>query len=69
MIYKLPLKKILRQDINSKKLPCLILFLRGDTLDCQISSSENSELKITLLLVNIIINTECQLRQHNVVGL
>ena len=29
--------------------------------------SKNSELKITLLLVNIIVNTEFQQRQHNAV--
>ena len=32
-------------------------------------SSKNSELEITLLLVNIIVNTECQQRQQNAVGL
>ena len=28
-----------------------------------------SELKLTLLLVNIIVNTQCQQSQHNVAGL
>ena len=31
--------------------------------------SKNSELKITLLLVNIIVNTECQHSQNNAAGL
>ena len=31
--------------------------------------SKNSELKITLLLVNIIVNTECQHTQNSAVGL
>ena len=31
--------------------------------------SKNSELKITLLLVNIIVNTECQHSQNSAVGL
>ena len=31
--------------------------------------SKNSELKITLLLVNIIVNTECQQSQNSAVGL
>ena len=31
--------------------------------------SKNSELKITLLLVNIIVNTECQHSQNDDVGL
>ena len=32
-------------------------------------NSKSSELKITLLLVNIIVNAEYQHRQHNAVGL
>ena len=31
--------------------------------------SKNSELKIALLLVNIIVNTECQHSQNGAVGL
>ena len=31
--------------------------------------SKNSDLKISLLLVNIIVNTECQQRQNNAAGL
>ena len=31
--------------------------------------SKNSELKITVLLVNIIVNTECQHSQNSAVGL
>ena len=31
--------------------------------------SKNSELKIALLLVNIIVNTECQHSQNSAVGL
>ena len=31
--------------------------------------SENSELRITLLLVNIVVNTECQDSQNNNAGL
>ena len=31
--------------------------------------SKNSELKIALCLVNIIVNTECQQSQHHAVGL
>ena len=31
--------------------------------------SKNRELKITLLLVNIIVNTECQHSQNNAAGL
>ena len=31
--------------------------------------SKNSELKIALLLANIIVNTECQHSQNSVVGL
>ena len=31
--------------------------------------SKNSELKIALLLVNIIVNTECQHSQKSAVGL
>ena len=31
--------------------------------------SKNSELKITLLLVNIIVNTECQQSQNRAAGL
>ena len=31
--------------------------------------SKHSELNITLLLVNIIVNTECQHSQHNAAGL
>ena len=31
--------------------------------------SKNSELKITLLLVNITVNTDCQYSQNNAAGL
>ena len=31
--------------------------------------SKNSELKITLILINIIVNTECQHSQNSAAGL
>ena len=47
-----------------------ILLLASNILDiikCMYYS-ENSELKITLLLLNIIVNTECQHSQNNAAG-
>ena len=42
----------------------------SDTNACgESAASKNSELKITLLLVNIIITTECQHSQNSAVGL
>ena len=39
-----------------------------DVIKCM-HYSKNSELKIALLLVNIIVNTECQHSQNSAVGL
>ena len=42
----------------------------SDVIKCMYKIySKNSELKITLLLVNIIVNTECQHSQNNAAGL